>query len=169
MKIDKIAKLLAVVQKDHKYFEETTNQHLNKLEKVTETQGTMFTNHISQQKEVVKSLATKWDVQRVFDNFKSYPSHADLDKFREEIKPIAEEAVQLLNNNKSESQTFREIIRRFDEVLSDKASKHTIVELRKELESSYVKIARLQDLSETVTAMTVKNEKLLAKIHEKFD
>lgn len=77
--------------------------------------------------------------------------------------------MRLLENNKNESQTFREIIRRFDEVLSEKASKHTLVEFRRELDSNYAKLAIMQELRDTVTAMTAKNEKVLAKVFEKLD
>lgn len=117
----------------------------------------------------MKGFATKRDVMKIYSDMKAYTSQDDLNKFKNEITPIANEAVAMLQSNKTESQMVREIIRRFDEVISDKASKHSISELRKELEANFARVTRLQELNDRFDTLALKNERVLAKVYEKLD
>ena len=58
---------------------------------------------------------------------------------RKEIMPIVNNFKKIINEFTNENEQMKEMIRRFDEVLSEKASKISINEMHVFMENNYVK------------------------------
>ena len=56
----------------------------------------------------------------------------------DQVKPILDESRQLLNGYRLDNQNVKEIVKRFDEVLLEKASKFSVENLTDQLETKYL-------------------------------
>jgi len=82
---------------------------------------------------------TKEDIQRVYKRFDGCASEKELVRHKALIEPMVKS--MCLDNNlfKVEHQQMKEMIRRFDECISDKANKMSLVELEHRIGENFLK------------------------------
>ena len=79
------------------------------------------------------------DFESLQDKFYQSALKKDLQDLTNLIMPMVTDITLRIANFKKDQQTNCEIIRRYDEVLTEKASKFNILELKNELEIFYAK------------------------------
>ncbi len=70
--------------------------------------------------------------------FVNYCSFELMDNFKEELRPLIQDAQKNLHRYNKENAEIKEIVARFDAVLTDKVNKFTIVSLKKEFQETYL-------------------------------
>ena len=75
------------------------------------------------------SLVTKDDIERVYKRFSEFASYAELDKHKKEIEPMVKLCRSTQDKFVFEHEQMKEMIRRFDECISEKANKMSLIEL----------------------------------------
>lgn len=90
--------------------------------------------------ETITSLVTKADIKRVYDRLDDFARFSDLTKFQEELRPVMNDCRTDLTLYATEHAQMKEMIRRFDECLAEKANKMTLVELEKRIQDNFLNI-----------------------------
>jgi len=114
------------------------------------TQVTNFETYTSKTNEVLGNLVTKKDIQRIIKRFDDYASYEEIQKFRDDMKPIMDDCQDKLLMYNTQNAQMREAIVRFDEILSEKVNKFALVEFRQEISQSYLKSAQVDELTDLV-------------------
>ena len=71
-----------------------------------------------------------WEYFKTFNNFWQYK---DLKEHMDTVKPLVKSWEEMLNNYRKDNEDSKLILRRFDEVLLEKASKFSVDTLEKSL------------------------------------
>ena len=72
---------------------------------------------------------TKDDIERVYKRFTECASYEELAKHKTEIEPLVRLCRKSQNDFSTEHQQMKEMIRRFDECISEKSNKVAVIEL----------------------------------------
>ena len=87
----------------------------------------------------MRSLCTKSDLKKVADRIGRLVSIDALDEHRQMIAPMAAQCKNQILTHEFEHKQMKEMIRRFDEVLSVKANNYTLKELEKRIGENFLK------------------------------
>ena len=72
---------------------------------------------------------TKKDIKKVYDKMEEKSNLADFKAFKDDIQPLVDGSTRKLHNFIKEHAQMKEMIRRFDEVISEKVNKFALLEL----------------------------------------
>ena len=103
----------------------------------------------AQAKETEKfmaNLVTKTDIQRIYDRFENYASFTEMNKFKQEVLPIATKCEKELAKYQLQNAQMKEMIRRFDELISDKVNKYTHKKLEDHVTATYLEKSRWEPI-----------------------
>ena len=89
--------------------------------------------------EKLSLLVTKEDIERVYRRFNDFAEKQDLVKHQNDIKPMVERCKESQAKFVYEHMQMKEMIRRFDEVLGEKANKMAITELEHRIGEGFLK------------------------------
>ena len=137
---------MKATQKEFKLQEGIVDQAMMTMDTKIKEINKDLEHHIGLYRQEQQSVAQKRDILNVYTEFKNYTSLEDLKKFRNELNPVINESHALLTSFRTEFETIKEIVRRFDEVISGKANKFAIVELRHEFEEKFIKADRHNEM-----------------------
>jgi len=70
----------------------------------------------------------------------------DIQDMEKRVTPLVEETNRMLEAHKKEQSQMREILIRYDEIISDKVSKNAHEILTKELQNNYVRENSVQEM-----------------------
>ena len=90
------------------------------------------------QTETIQSLVTKADIARVLTRFDDYATTTELSMFTGKINPLVKECRESLDLFVNEHAQMKEMIRRFDECISEKANKMSLVELERRIGDNFL-------------------------------
>jgi len=88
--------------------------------------------------KTMTSFVTKPDIARLYERFKEFVCFGDFDKFKEEIRPSVEGVRKDQEVFGFEHRQMKEMIRRFDELLADKANKMSLTELEHKIGEQFL-------------------------------
>jgi len=74
-----------------------------------------------------------------------------------------------MNNFKAEFEVIQEIVRRFDEVISGKANKFAMIELRHEIEEHFVRQDRFNEITKGCQDIIAEHKQLVTTVNNKLD
>ena len=74
-----------------------------------------------------------------------------------------------MNNFKAEFEVIQEIVRRFDEVISGKANKFAMIELRHEIEENFVRQDRFNEITKDCQDIIAEHKQLVTSVNNKLD
>jgi len=74
-----------------------------------------------------------------------------------------------MNNFKAEFEVIQEIVRRFDEVISGKANKFAMIELRHEIEENFVRQDRFNEITKDCQDIIAEHKQLVTTVNNKLD
>ena len=94
---------------------------------------------IANSNQRLKCLISNKEVDLVWSQFSKFCSYEHIQKIERRIDPFIELVSNKVNEFEHDNTKNKEIIRRFDEVLLDKASKFNITELKLEIEKLLTK------------------------------
>lgn len=92
----------------------------------------------------------------------------DIRDMEKRVTPLIEETKAILDNNKTEQAQMREIIVRYDEVISGKASKNAHETLSNELHKNYVKEETVQEIEADLNYKLKRVDLKLNEMNQKF-
>ena len=133
-----------------KYFSNVDNR-VNKIN----TELSLMLNKISKIDKEMRSMDVKLANRVIVSDYKydtnliskTYAKVTELNQTRNQVIPIVEDFKVLIESFKRSNEEHTEMIKRFDEILWDKASKVSITEIFKEL-TNYVTIEKFNSVSE---------------------
>lgn len=91
---------------------------------------------------------TKADIQRVYNRLDDFARHKDFTDFQAELRPVIIECKNDLTYYRTEHGQMKEMIRRFDETIAEKANKMSMVELEKRINDNFLNIKQWDALQE---------------------
>ena len=110
----------------------------------------------------IKSLVTKTDIERVYRRFEEFASYKHLESFKKEVQPLVTKCNKDNEKFCFEHQQMREMIRRFDECISEKANKMSLMELEQKIGENFLHKKMWQELQEKFTDLNTKISVALA-------
>ena len=108
----------------------------------------------AEQEETIQSLVTKSDIQLVKEKFYDYAKLTDLKALKDEITPLVTTCRHSLDLFTTEHAQMKEMIRRFDECLSEKANKMSLIELEHRINDNFLHNSKWDDLQEKFSSLT---------------
>ena len=94
--------------------------------------------------KLMVNLVSKSDMEKVYKRFGEYASYADFNVFKERVEPLVTKCEQDLYKYERHNTQMREMIRRFDELLSDKVNKYTHKKLEEYVDETFLEKIRVQ-------------------------
>lgn len=92
------------------------------------------------------TFVPKGDMVRLANRFKEFARVDEITEFRLEMTPLIDSCEQKLAGYTNDNENMREMIRRFDEVISDKVNKMSLLTLEKKIGEKFVRIRSWDDL-----------------------
>ena len=131
-----------------------------KMEMQIKQNTVQFENHVNTYNAEISLLASKKELQKVYNHFKLYCSYEHLENFKNEVYPLIKASSERLEKYAVENEQIKGIVLRFDEVISDKVNKFSLEVLRKEIKDEYLRADQVFDISKKFDTMMQANEKL---------
>eukprot|EP00347_Sterkiella_histriomuscorum_P014789 403359519 len=142
-----------------------TNQRIQKVEEDIKLRINLDIQDIYKD---LRKKTNNEETSRLWKNFTKYAEYGDLKDLYNKVLPEVSRFEDLLLDLSKESAKTQEIVRRFDEVMSDKASKQNFREIQLKLEE-YVLTETLLDYKSDLNIKFLKFLEKQAKLEENLD
>ena len=84
------------------------------------------------------TLVTKTDFEKLYSRFNDYASYQDFKLFKQKVEPLVDKCEKDLFKYEKHNTQMREMIRRFDELISDKVNKYTHKKLEEYVDQTFL-------------------------------
>ena len=95
-------------------------------------------------------FATSEDLGRAFKKINECAKSREIDEMEKRVTPLAEQALELLETCSIENGQIKEMIRRFDEVISEKVNKVALEQYSKDANGLFVTAKNFHQQTKTL-------------------
>ena len=110
------------------------------------------------------TLVTKTDFEKLYSRFNDYASYQDFKLFKQKVEPLVDKCEKDLFKYEKHNTQMREMIRRFDELISDKVNKYTHKKLEEYVDDTFLEKIEVEQLKIEFADIKVRNKKMVEDV-----
>jgi hypothetical protein len=116
--------------------------------------------NLEEVKQEMTIFATSEDLGKAFKKINDCAKTREIEEMENRVTPLVEQAVEMLETCTLENGQIKEMIRRFDEVISEKVNKVALEQYSKDANGLYVTAANFhqQTQAQAKTSLEIKRE-----------
>ena len=124
--------------------------------------------NLEEVKQEMTIFATSEDLGKAFKIIKECAKTKEIDEMEKRVTPLVEQAVEMLETCTLENGQIKEMIRRFDEVISEKVNKVALEQYSKDANGLYVTAANFHQQTQALTKTSVEIKREISDINKQI-
>ena len=124
--------------------------------------------NLEEVKQEMTIFATSEDLGKAFKIIKECAKIKEIDEMEKRVTPLVEQAVEKLETCTHENGQIKEMIRRFDEVISDKVNKVALEQYSKDANGLYVTAANFHQQTQALAKTSVEIKREMSDINKQI-
>ena len=124
--------------------------------------------NLEEVKQEMTIFATSEDLGKAFKKIKECAKTKEIEEMEKRVTPLVEQAVEMLETCTLENGQIKEMIRRFDEVISEKVNKVALEQYSKDANGLYVTAANFHQQTQALTKTSVEIKREMSDINKQI-
>ena len=141
-----------------KDLKEGLNQNRDAVNRSIKAIREEFDKQAEENNKLMVNLVSRSDFEKIYSRFSEYASFEDFEKFRLKVDPMVSRCENDLMKYEKNNTQMREMIRRFDELISDKVNKYTFKKLEEYVDETFLEKSEVEQLKLEFTDIKEKNK-----------
>ena len=124
--------------------------------------------NLEEVKQEMTIFATSEDLGKAFKNINECAKTREIEEMEKRVTPLVEQAVEMLETCTLENGQIKEMIRRFDEVISEKVNKVALEQYSKDANGLYVTAANFHQQTQALAKTSVEIKREISDINKQI-
>ena len=124
--------------------------------------------NLEEVKQEMTIFATSEDLGKAFKKIKECAKTKEIEEMEKRVTPLVEQAVEMLETCTHENGQIKEMIRRFDEVISEKVNKVALEQYSKDANGLYVTAANFHQQTQALAKTSVEIKREISDINKQI-
>ena len=124
--------------------------------------------NLEEVKQEMTIFATSEDLGKAFNKIKECAKTREIEEMEKRVTPLVEQAVEMLETCTLENGQIKEMIRRFDEVISEKVNKVALEQYSKDANGLYVTAANFHQQTQALAKTSVEIKREISDINKQI-
>ena len=124
--------------------------------------------NLEEVKQEMTIFATSEDLGKAFKKIKECAKTREIEEMEKRVTPLVEQAVEMLETCTLENGQIKEMIRRFDEVISEKVNKVALEQYSKDANGLFVTAANFHQQTQALAKTSVEIKREISDINKQI-